>query len=198
MITFLNNSENEPFKYFRSKYEYALSKKQRVIQAASISSFSNKKNEVDARFVNIKFLDSEEFIFFTNYKSPKSEDFLSHDQIAVSIFWNKIDFQVRMKAKIDKKDKEYNQEYFLNRSPEKNALAISSKQSNEIKNYQAVVDNYKKVFKNHDLKKCPDYWGGFSFKPYVFEFWEGHENRLNKRLKYELVNDSWNKSILQP
>ena len=61
-----------------------------------------------------------------------------------------------MKAKIYKKDKEYNQEYFLNRSPEKNALAISSKQSNKIKDYQAVVDNYKKVFKNHDLKKCPD------------------------------------------
>ena len=56
----------------------------------------------------------------------------------------------------------------------------------------------QQIIKNDDLKKCPDYWGGYSFTPYYFEFWEGHESRLNKREVYEKSDDSWKHLILQP
>ena len=35
----------------------------------------------------------------------------------------------------------------------------------------------------------PDFWGGYSFIPYYFEFWQGHENRLNKRHVFEQQDD---------
>ena len=54
---------------------------------------------------------------------------------------------------------------FFERSKEKNALAISSNQSNQIGSYQQVINNYNESFKNDDLNKCPDYWGGYSFIP---------------------------------
>ena len=44
----------------------------------------------------------------------------------------------------------------------------------------------------------PQSWGGFSFVPYYFEFWEGHENRLNKRHVFEQQNDHWQERLLQP
>ena len=59
-------------------------------------------------------------------------------------------------------------------------------------------ENYNKSLKNDDLKKCPEFWGGYSFTPYYFEFWEGHESRLNKREAYEKSDDSWKHLILQP
>ena len=37
---------------------------------------------------------------------------------------------------------EFNQEYFFNRSKQKNALAISSKQSKPITSYQSIKENY--------------------------------------------------------
>ena len=58
--------------------------------------------------------------------------------------------------------------------------------------------NYKQSLENDDLKKCPEYWGGYSFIPYYFEFWEGHHSRLNKRDIYELDGKDWTHSILQP
>ena len=103
-----------------------------------------------------------------------------------------------MKAKIKKTSNEYNQKYFFDRSEEKNALAISSNQSIPIDSYSLVKENYIKSLKNDDLKKCPEFWGGYSFAPYYFEFWAGHESRLNKREVYEKSNDSWNYLILQP
>ena len=86
-----------------------------------------------------------------------------------------------MKAQIKKTTKEFNQKYFFDRSKEKNALAISSNQSKQIDSYSQVIDNYNRSLESDDLKKCPEYWGGYSFIPYYFEFLEGHESRINKR-----------------
>jgi pyridoxine/pyridoxamine 5'-phosphate oxidase len=103
-----------------------------------------------------------------------------------------------MKAKIKKTSNVFNQKYFFDRSEEKNALAISSNQSKPINSYTQVKENYNKSLKNDNLKKCPEFWGGYSFTPYYFEFWEGHELRLNKREAYKKSDDSWEHLILQP
>ena len=42
------------------------------------------------------------------------------------------------------------------------------------------------------------YWGGFSFIPYYFEFWQGHNNRLNKRHVFFKDNEVWQDTYLQP
>ena len=198
MIEFKNISNETPYRIFKEKYEDSLNANQKIIEAICISSFSSKENEVNARFVNLKFVKDKEFIFFSNYKSPKSRDFLSYDQITALIYWNATNVQVRMKAKIKKTSKEFNLEYFANRDISKNALAISSKQSNKIDSYEDVSINYEKSLQKDNLQQCPEYWGGYSFIPYYFEFWEGHESRLNKREVFEKKNDNWNHFILQP
>ena len=136
--------------------------------------------------------------FFSNYESPKAAAFNSHNQIAALIYWSSINVQIRMKAKIKKTSDEFNQKYFFDRSEEKNALAISSNQSKKIGSFEQVKKNYNKSLKNDDLKKCPKYWGGFSFVPYEIEFWEGNEFRLNKRNLYKKDNTNWNHYILEP
>ena len=103
-----------------------------------------------------------------------------------------------MKAKIKKTSNEYNQKYFFDRSIEKNALAISSNQSRKIDTFNNVKENFKKSLNYDDLKKCPDYWGGYSFKPYEIEFWEGDKFRLNKRNFYKKDKNKWNHYILEP
>ena len=106
--------------------------------------------------------------------------------------------QIRIKATISKTSDEYNQNYFFNRSEEKNALAISSNQSRPIKSYIKVEENYNRTLKNDNLKKCPEYWGGYSFIPYYFEFWEGDESRINKREVFDQTDGTWKHSFLQP
>ena len=187
-----------PYQLFKERYAKAIDAGQKSIEAISISSFNKKLNEVDTRHVNLKFIMNNEFIFFSNYNSPKGFAFDSHDQIAALVFWPSINAQIKMKAKIKKTSIDYNQKYFYDRSEEKNALAISSDQSKPIDSYNKVIENYNKSLKNDDLKKCPEFWGGYSFTPYYFEFWEGHESRLNKRVVYEKSDDSWKHFILQP
>ena len=198
MIQFNNLSQEIPYQLLKEKYDEALNAGQRAIEAISISSYNKDISEVDSRYVNLKFISNDEFIFFSNYNSPKATSFNSHNQIAALVYWPSINVQIRMRAKIKRTTDEFNQNYFFDRSEEKNALAISSNQSKPINSYSQVKENYNKSLKNDDLKKCPEFWGGYSFIPYYFEFWEGHESRLNKREVYEKSDDSWKHLILQP
>ena len=198
MIQFNNLNQETPYQLLKEKYDEADDAGQKGIEAISISSFNKEVNEVDSRFVNLKFINNDEFIFFSNYESPKAAAFNSHNQIAALIYWSSINVQIRMKAKIKKTSDEFNQKYFFDRSEEKNALAISSNQSKKIGSFEQVKKNYNKSLKNDDLKKCPKYWGGFSFVPYEIEFWEGNEFRLNKRNLYKKDNTNWNHYILEP
>ncbi len=198
MIKFSNLNQETPYLLFKEKYDEALNKGQKVIEGISISSFNKEINLVDSRYVNLKYITDKEFIFFSNYNSPKASSFNSHNQIAALIYWQSINVQIRMRAKIKKTPNDFNQKYFFDRLKQKNALAISSKQSKPIDSYDQVKENFNKSLKNDDLKKCPEYWGGFSFTPYYFEFWEGHESRINKREVFNQVNGVWKHSFLQP
>ena len=162
MINFININKQKPFLKFKEEYDRALLANQDVIEAISVSSFCNITKMVDARFVNLKIVDDDEFIFFTNYNSPKSKQFSSHEQVAVSLYWSATNVQIRIKAQIRKKSPKYNEMYFSKRSHKKNALLFhQSIKAN--RSYNQVKENYNKSLKNDDLKKCPEFWGGYSF-----------------------------------
>ena len=138
---------------------------------------------------SINFTNDINIVFIKYVKAlSKKYDFDENEAIAY----------MNLGENIEKTSKEYNQAYFVNRDKKKNALAIMSKQSNSIHSYESLKNNYEMILENNDLTKCPDYWGGFSFIPFYFEFWEGHESRLNKRESYEYKNDEWAHGFLQP
>ena len=197
MIQYNNLSKELPYLVFKKKYEDSLNANQKNIEAITIASYSTFKKEVNARYVNLKIVEDKRFIFFSNYNSPKSHEFSAHNQIMALIYWSSTNTQIRMKACIEKTSKEYNRAYFAKRDKKKNALAISSKQSSPIDSYAALQKNYELVLQSNNLSECPDYWGGYAFTPFYFEFWEGHDSRINKRETYELQNDKWIHGFLQ-
>ena len=198
MILFKNNNSHKPYSKIREYYAKAINVGEKFPERINVSSYNIYRNEVSSRYVNLKVIDNDVFIFFTNYTSPKAKDFHYHEQIAATIYWESINIQIRFKAHIKKNGSDANNQYFTSRSKEKNALAISSNQSKTINSYDEVVEKYHTALKNKDLSKCPNYWGGFSFTPYEIEFWEGNEFRLNKRNLYTKDNTSWNHFILEP
>jgi len=198
MIEFIELNNSAPYNLFLDKYNSALLNDEPNIEAVSISSFNKDSNEVHARIVNLKYINNTDWIFFSNYNSQKSKDFKNHNQITAIFFWKSIKTQVILKAKIRKTDKKFSDTHFLKRSRDKNALAISSNQSNIIDSYQNVQRNYNKIFNTKKILKRPKYWGGFSFVPYYFEFWEGHDSRINRRKVFKSTDNSWQEYLLEP
>ena len=163
MIKFINPSPAKPYIHFQSLYEEALANGQRGIEAISISSYSQEMSEVEARYVNLKYIVNNEWIFFSNYNSPKAQQFESHSQISSLFFWSSINTQIRIKGLISKTSIEFSDEHFKGRTREKNALAISSNQSQVIDSYDEVTKNFYQTLNEmtNDTVR-PDFWGGFS------------------------------------
>jgi pyridoxamine 5'-phosphate oxidase len=199
MIKFLNLSSEKPYLQFKSAYQEASDNGQKGIEAISVSSFNKAINEVEARYVNLKYIDNNEWIFFSNYLSPKASQFESHSQVSILIYWGSINTQIRMKAKIFKTSAEFSDKHFRGRTKEKNALAISSNQSQVINSFDEVAKNFNETLEVMTPETPrPNFWGGYSFIPYYFEFWQGHENRLNKRHVFEQQDSEWAERFLQP
>jgi pyridoxamine 5'-phosphate oxidase len=199
MIKFLNLNSEKPYIQFKALYQEALENGQKGIEAISVASYDKVSSEVEARYVNLKYIANNEWIFFSNYHSPKANQFESHSQVSILIYWASINTQIRMKAKIYKTSIEFSNEHFQSRTKEKNALAISSNQSQIIGSFEEVAKNFQETLEYMTPETVrPDFWGGYSFVPYYFEFWQGHENRLNKRHVFEQQDEAWEEKLLQP
>ena len=199
MIKIENLALDKPYSKFHSLYTEAKAKNQKFIEAICISSYDEISRSADSRYVNLKYIIGDEWTFFSNYKSSKSKQFDANNNISAILYWSSINVQIRMKAKIYKSDKDFSDQHFSNRNPRKNALAISSMQSQNIESHKKIIENYENVLKNKTLISIrPDYWGGYTFIPHYFEFWEGQEYRLNKRDVFFKENNSWKQDILQP
>jgi pyridoxamine 5'-phosphate oxidase len=199
MINFIELNKSQPYKIFKNYYDKAILKGQPGIEAMAISSYCQTKNEVDSRFVNLKYISNTDWIFFTNYLSPKASQFKTNKQISVLLYWESINVQIRIKAIINKTDRNFSDKHFLSRDHHKNILAIVSEQSKEINSYNEVRLKVKEAIKKNLVPVTrPEHWGGFTFQPYYFEFWEGNKARINKREVFKFVDNKWNKFYLQP
>ena len=72
MIKIIKISDSAPYKIFLEHFNQANKANQNPINAISISSFDRDKDEVVSRFVNLKYIEEEKWIFFSNYNSPKA------------------------------------------------------------------------------------------------------------------------------
>jgi pyridoxamine 5'-phosphate oxidase len=121
MIDLSKIVDDVPHNIFVDYYEKAIQNKQKNIEAISISSFDFDLNEVESRVVNLKYIIYNEWTFFSNYKSLKAKNFESHNQISALFFWESINIQIRIKARIFKTKSELSNKHYQSRILEKNA-----------------------------------------------------------------------------
>ena len=64
MIEIRSINSSEPYKQFLRYYKMAIKKEQKSIDAINISSFNKNADEVFARYVNLKYIIDQQWIFF--------------------------------------------------------------------------------------------------------------------------------------
>ena len=67
MIEFKNLPNNQPYDKFKDLYISAKKLNQENIEAIAISSYDIKNKEVNSRFVNVKYIHEEDWIFLESY-----------------------------------------------------------------------------------------------------------------------------------
>ncbi|PLX15271.1 MAG: pyridoxamine 5'-phosphate oxidase, partial [Salinivirgaceae bacterium] len=161
-------------------------------------SSSDLKGNVSGRIVLLKLIESDKIIFFTDYSSRKGEQINENPKVAATFYWGPMERQIRIEGTIEKSTDMINNQYFSQRPRESQAAAIASNQSKEIENRDLLESKYQEIINDNNELKRPNNWGGYEISPKYFEFWQGRPNRLNDRIAYKKLENSWNKFRLAP
>ncbi len=156
-----------------------------------------------ARTVLLKEIFEEQFVFYTNYESNKARQIANNPYVTLVFMWLKSQRQVIITGKATKISEEKSTEYFQSRPRGSQIGAWTSPQSSIIKDRSVLNERREKIVdknKGKDILDKPDFWGGFGVKPMSIEFWQGRDNRLHDRLKYNLseTEKKWNITRLAP
>ncbi len=193
------NINPDPFKQFDIWFKDAHDIGLKDPNAMNVASCT-KDGKPSSRMVLLKGFSENGFIFYTNYTSRKSEEFLSNPKVSLNFFWDALERQVRIEGEITKVDAKISDAYFASRSRLSQLGAHASNQSQVIKNYDELtnmLNSFEEKFKDQDIPR-PDHWGGFIVIPETIEFWQGHDGRLHDRLKFKKEHNGWIINRLSP
>jgi len=158
-------------------------------------------NEPSVRMVLLKALSEKGFVFYTNLKSPKSEDLKNNPKAAMCFHWKSLQRQIRVEGSIKKISEEEADLYFNSRPYESRIGAWASDQSkvmSDRKEFLNKIEEFKIKYKDEKNLPRPQHWSGWCLNPFSVEFWLGDQFRIHERLKYNKVSNKWKKEILYP
>ena len=191
--------DQNPIAQFKKWHEAAKSEGIHEPDAAVISGI-NENNFPTSRFVLVRKVDSEGFLFFTNYNSDKALSFQNSPNVALTFGWLPLQRQVRILGTIEKATSNESDEYFASRPRGHQLGAWSSPQSQKIHNRDTLTDRYNKFEKQFADAEVPrpSHWGGYRVRPITIEFWQGKRDRLHDRFRFQRTQDTWSVDRLAP
>jgi pyridoxamine 5'-phosphate oxidase len=144
-----------------------------------------------SRVVLLKSYDENGFVFYTNYNSEKGKAIQNNPNVCLSFFWPSQERQVIIKGTAIKTSEQVSDNYFDSRPDGSKLGAIASNQSEIIPNREFLEKKLKQLEKEFIGKPIsrPKNWGGFLVQPIEVEFWQGRDNRLHDRIRYQLQNN---------
>lgn len=193
-------SLTNPLEQFHVWFEQVQSSQGIIEPNAVCLATSSLSGQPSCRMVLLKHYGNDGFKFFTNYESRKANDLDENPKASLLFYWASLHRQVRIEGTVNRVSEQESREYFALRPLSSQISAIVSHQSHEITNRTELEEKHDAAEKEliPPLTK-PDYWGGYALIPFMYEFWQGHSNRLHDRLVYNKRNDdTWTVVRLAP
>ncbi len=154
-----------------------------------------------ARMVLLKDLSDDGFVFFTNFQSRKGRELAANPRAALVFYWPSLHRQVRVTGEVTKASRAEAEAYFATRPLGSQLAAWASWQSSVIPDralLEARMEKLTAKYKDQPIPTPPT-WGGYRLRPATIEFWQGRENRLHDRLRYDRTpGGTWKIERLAP
>ncbi|MTI20050.1 pyridoxamine 5'-phosphate oxidase [Fulvivirga sp. RKSG066] len=154
----------------------------------------------NSRFVSLKEVSNDSFIITGPLNSKKGVEIENNPKASLSFWWTSTERQIRIQGDVSKISRPNAVLYFEQRNRDSQIVSTvfeQGKQVESIKHLRKAFEEQKEILQNKAIH-CPENWGGIYIKPVRIEFMEFKKSRLHERTLYELANNEWKMTILQP
>jgi pyridoxamine 5'-phosphate oxidase len=189
-----------PFKLFNNWYSQELQQSNVRIPSACCLSTIGLDGYPNARFVSLKEVKDEAFIFTGSFATRKGWELDNSNKVALTFWWTTTERQVRIQGDALRIPEPLAEKYFSERNREAQIVSLVSNQGQSIDNPKTLNQKFNDaevLFKNKPILK-PENWGGYSVNPLRIEFLEFKESRFHSRMLFTNINAKWEMQYLQP
>jgi pyridoxamine 5'-phosphate oxidase len=153
-----------------------------------------------ARFVDLKEVRSEGFVFCTSYLSAKGLHIAEHPHVSLTFWWDHVGRQVRVLGRAARISPAEADVFFAERSREAQIGSWAYEQSRPCPSRETLairVAAMRARFGSGAVPR-PRHWGGYLVAPERIEFLTFSVDRDHTRILYEWRDSHWVRSELQP
>ena len=190
--------DSDPIKQFEKWLGEAIEAKVHEPTAMNLATL-NAQGTPNSRVVLLKEVNSQGFVFFTNYQSQKGQALAINPFAALNFFWPELERQVRIEGAVEKLPEAQSDDYFAGRPYTSRIGAWASEQSGVLKSKNTLLAKAALIAAKYPFNvPRPPHWGGYLVIPEMIEFWQGRPSRLHDRIRYRLENNLWIIERLSP
>jgi pyridoxamine 5'-phosphate oxidase len=155
----------------------------------------------NARMVLLKEIESEGFVFYTNYESEKGREISLTGKAAFVLHWKSLRRQIRVRGVTEAEQGERADAYFASRALKSRLGAWASRQSRPLGSRGELMAEVARVTAQRGLAvDRPPFWGGIRVRPLEIEFWADGAFRLHDRFRWrrDRLEGAWTITRLFP
>lgn len=192
---------DNPITKFQGWWKSALNQSPLKHKSAVCVSTIDRDGFPSGRFVDLKSVDEEGFMFCTDLDSQKGQQILTNSKVALTLWWDHVGYQVRIQGFAESVPEDEAEKHWRARGRSAQLTTSCCKQSQVLESddsLQKQLAEEELRYQGVDVPK-PANWGGFRVRPESIEFLTFRETRLHKReLFCKEDGSTWQSTLLQP
>jgi pyridoxamine 5'-phosphate oxidase len=151
------------------------------------------------RFVMLRQLNEDGFVFFTDRRSRKGLELNRNSRAALALYWQPLGRQVRSEGRVEEISSAEADAYWTSRGRSRQLAASASHQSQPLRSRDDLLAKFRAL-----AAKFPsgvprsEYWTGFRLRPLAIEFWKQGRYQLHERERFTRNRKGWRQQLLQP
>lgn len=153
-----------------------------------------------ARFVDLKTVTADGFVFCTSHESPKAVQVDAASHVSLTFWWDHAGRQVRILGVPARITHAAADTFWAERGRDAQLASWSCEQSRPLSPGETLQDRVAGVrarFGDGVIPR-PAHWGGYVVAPRRMEFLQFSPDRMHERTLYERRGGEWHVSVLQP
>lgn len=186
----------EPLGLVRRWLDEAVARGVREPRALALAT-ADRHGRASNRIVVVTRLDERGLVFTSHSSSRKGRELAATRWASGLLYWRETGQQIILSGPVAQLDEAESDALWAARPHPLHAMSTASRQSEPLDDAQALRAEAARLAQRTPLPR-PDRFVGYLLSPVEVEFWCASPDRLHRRLRYDLQEQTWHTARLQP